>query len=309
MRLVGLIRLASIAAVTCGAASTAGCAENGDATRQSRARIEIARAQAPPAPPVSSTPRATRRGRAPAPERRKTLTACDANIRVKASTTTCPFANNVFLSYWISRMSPGVFVSAATITAYSPAADAMIDVSCRGSARVVCVADDGSHIVFPDAAVAVYTEENARQYISEHDVGAVADLATDILDGAEIDDPALQAHDCDPNYEGECLDPDAVDYDCAGGSGDGPEYTGRVEVVGDDPHDLDRDRDGTGCDASQPSSDSTDRQSYDAETYDLSAPTTEDFGSGRGSVGYCADGTLSDSVGIQGACSGHGGVR
>lgn len=37
-------------------------------------------------------------------------------------------------------------------------------------------------------------------------------------------------------------------------------------------------------------------------------PTTEDFGSGRGRVGLCRDGTLSDSIGVQGACSHHGGV-
>jgi hypothetical protein len=39
------------------------------------------------------------------------------------------------------------------------------------------------------------------------------------------------------------------------------------------------------------------------------APTTEDFGSGSGSVGLCDDGTLSDSIGRHGACSHHGGVR
>lgn len=37
-------------------------------------------------------------------------------------------------------------------------------------------------------------------------------------------------------------------------------------------------------------------------------PTTDDFGSGSGYVVTCADGTLSDSGGIQGACSHHGGV-
>lgn len=37
-------------------------------------------------------------------------------------------------------------------------------------------------------------------------------------------------------------------------------------------------------------------------------PTTEDFGDGEGSVGTCADGTLSDSIGRPGACSHHGGV-
>jgi hypothetical protein len=54
--------------------------------------------------------------------------------------------------------------------------------------------------------------------------------------------------DCDPNYSGACLDPNSPDYDCEGGSGDGPDYTGRVEVVGDDHFDLDRDGDGVGCD-------------------------------------------------------------
>ena len=31
---------------------------------------------------------------------------------------------------------------------------------------------------------------------------------------------------CHPSYEGACLDPNASDYDCRGGSGDGPLYTG-----------------------------------------------------------------------------------
>ena len=37
-----------------------------------------------------------------------------------------------------------------------------------------------------------------------------------------------------PSYGGACLDRDAVDYDCKGGSGDGPEYT----VVGTDDFDF-----------------------------------------------------------------------
>jgi hypothetical protein len=52
---------------------------------------------------------------------------------------------------------------------------------------------------------------------------------------------------CDPNYQGACLDPYAYDYDCLGGSGDGPLYTGLVVVVGYDRYDLDRDGDGFGC--------------------------------------------------------------
>jgi hypothetical protein len=52
---------------------------------------------------------------------------------------------------------------------------------------------------------------------------------------------------CDPNYEGACLDPSSSDYDCEGGSGDGPDYTGAVRSVGSDPFDLDRDGDGVAC--------------------------------------------------------------
>jgi hypothetical protein len=52
---------------------------------------------------------------------------------------------------------------------------------------------------------------------------------------------------CHSSYVGACLEPDASDYDCAGGSGNGPKYTGRVTVVGPDVFDLDRDGDGIGC--------------------------------------------------------------
>jgi len=56
-----------------------------------------------------------------------------------------------------------------------------------------------------------------------------------------------EASECDPNYSGACLDPYASDYDCEGGSGNGPEYTGTVTVVGEDHYGLDADGDGTGC--------------------------------------------------------------
>jgi hypothetical protein len=51
---------------------------------------------------------------------------------------------------------------------------------------------------------------------------------------------------CNPNYSG-CLKPDASDYDCAGGSGNGPYYTGPVRVIGYDQYGLDRDGDGWAC--------------------------------------------------------------
>jgi micrococcal nuclease len=52
---------------------------------------------------------------------------------------------------------------------------------------------------------------------------------------------------CHPSYTGACV-PIVSDVDCKGGSGDGPEYVGRVNVVGDDEYGLDRDGDGVACD-------------------------------------------------------------
>jgi beta-lactam-binding protein with PASTA domain len=53
------------------------------------------------------------------------------------------------------------------------------------------------------------------------------------------------SHNCTPGYS-PCLPP-ASDYDCRGGSDDGPKYTGPVRVTGSDPYDLDRDGDGKAC--------------------------------------------------------------
>ena len=52
---------------------------------------------------------------------------------------------------------------------------------------------------------------------------------------------------CHPSYKLKCLDPRASDYDCIGGSGNGPRYTGLVKVVGPDVFRLDADHDGWGC--------------------------------------------------------------
>ncbi|MDQ3877016.1 MAG: hypothetical protein M3290_01510 [Actinomycetota bacterium] len=53
---------------------------------------------------------------------------------------------------------------------------------------------------------------------------------------------------CTPGYWNPCLKP-ASDYDCAGGSGNGPKYV--YGIVHDKPskdiYDLDADNDGIGC--------------------------------------------------------------
>jgi hypothetical protein len=58
--------------------------------------------------------------------------------------------------------------------------------------------------------------------------------------------PPSSGDECTPGYS-PCLPP-ASDYDCAGGSGDGPEYVqGPVQVTGSDPYGLDADGNGIGC--------------------------------------------------------------
>jgi pyruvate/2-oxoglutarate dehydrogenase complex dihydrolipoamide acyltransferase (E2) component len=56
------------------------------------------------------------------------------------------------------------------------------------------------------------------------------------------------AKNCDPSYPTLCLDPNGGDYDCAGGSGNGPNYVrGPFKVLPPDRFRLDADHDGTGC--------------------------------------------------------------
>lgn len=55
---------------------------------------------------------------------------------------------------------------------------------------------------------------------------------------------------CDKNYSGRCLRPNVYDYDCAGGSGNGPRYvSGPFSVVGYDRYGLDSDGDGVACES------------------------------------------------------------
>jgi micrococcal nuclease len=60
--------------------------------------------------------------------------------------------------------------------------------------------------------------------------------------------PLVPAPTCHASYIGACLAPGIGDYDCAGGSGNGPNYiAGPIQVVGQDEFDLDSDANGYGC--------------------------------------------------------------
>jgi hypothetical protein len=150
---------------------------------------------------------------------------------------------------WLNEYAPGLFAGSPGIPAYSPAAAKTFYLDCSGASKIVCRAGDGGYVTFSTAAVSAYTSENAKTYAATHELGEVPppDDPVNQVDPAPSDPGSGSA--CDPSYEGACLDPNAVDYDCEGGSGDGPDYTGTVQVVGDDHYGLDRDGDGIACDS------------------------------------------------------------
>jgi hypothetical protein len=107
---------------------------------------------------------------------------------------------------------------------------------------------DGGYVTFPRAAVSAYTTAEAKRYAAAAQLG---DVPAPESGSGQAEPTPSQGGDrssiCDPSYEGACLDPNSPDYDCEGGTGDGPDYTGPVTVVGDDHFGLDRDGDGSAC--------------------------------------------------------------
>ncbi|CAB4909326.1 unannotated protein [freshwater metagenome] len=61
----------------------------------------------------------------------------------------------------------------------------------------------------------------------------------------KTESPATDSN-CTPGYD-PCLINNGGDYDCAGGSGNGPNYAPRVNVTGPDIYGLDGDGNGIGC--------------------------------------------------------------
>jgi len=80
-------------------------------------------------------------------------------------------------------------------------------------------------------------------------LGLLFAFALAIVVGTAVSTPETVSaqESCDPSYPSICVRPSEGDYDCAG-SGDGPNYVvGPIEVLPPDPHGLDPDGDGTGC--------------------------------------------------------------
>jgi hypothetical protein len=223
----------------------AACALTACGSTQSTKTVTVTTATTPgptattSAPPAGQKRAKTRHKVRPA----SAMRSCDANIVIKRATTSCAFAENVFYGYWNAQDQGD-----DAFAAYSAVTNQSYPMSCTSATTVVCRAGDGAEVRFPMAAIRAYTAENAAHYAATHDTGpsnpADGGSASPGDDGGSGD-----GSDCDPNYEGQCLDPNSSDYDCEGGSGDGPDYTGPVAVVGDDRFGLDRDGDGSACES------------------------------------------------------------
>jgi hypothetical protein len=167
---------------------------------------------------------------------------CDPNIEARVATTTCPFAQNVFWTYWTSGESNN------PLQVWSPAAHASFTTTCeRGGAQVLCTTSDNAAVKFSQAALDRYSQSQADAYASSHDLGP------DPYEGLPPTNSAPDggaggggSEDCQ-GYD-PCIPP-GDDVDCASGSGNGPRYVdGPVYVSGSDPYGLDGDGDGVGCD-------------------------------------------------------------
>jgi hypothetical protein len=196
----------------------------------------------------SERPRPANNRRAPKPQpvtRAPYWVQCDPNIEALAETTTCPFAQNTFWTYWTSGRADSFDV-------WSPAARSDFATTCSSErGQVVCTTIDGGKVRFHEAAVDAYSREQADDYAANHDLGA------DPYEGLPQPEPGQSAPEPPPVYEDA---PPAYDDD-----------------IPEEP-------------ATAP------------------GENIPNYENGRGYRVQCEDGTYSQSGGIQGACSWHGGV-
>lgn len=167
------------------------------------------------------------------------LVSCDANISVKPKSTTCAFAQNAFFSYWVEYDSPGSLADSSGYPVYSAALGRMLTLNCSGTEEIVCQGGDGAYVKFSASAVRAYTRSNAERYLSYADTGGIEPAGSGRGVASEPDEAVSEGDE--EGYGGDSPDI-GYDLDCA-------DFDGPVNVSPDDPHDLDRDGDGVGCDA------------------------------------------------------------
>jgi hypothetical protein len=121
---------------------------------------------------------------------------------VKAATTTCPFAENVFYEYFQETYG---YPNDVAIRAYSPAAGRHISLRCSGHESVLCRAHDGSVVRFPASAIAAYDDEEAARYASTHETGD-DEPAADEADASDTDGGNIPNYDNGTGFRVQCAD-------------------------------------------------------------------------------------------------------
>jgi hypothetical protein len=137
---------------------------------------------------------------------------CDPNIEALAETTTCPFAQNAFWTYWTAHRADSFDV-------WSPASQSSFTTGCSSDGvQVVCTAADGGKVRFPDSAVDAYSQDQADAYAADHDLGPdpyeglphgepppsapePVPLPDEDAPGYEYHEPAPEPGENIPNYE------------------------------------------------------------------------------------------------------------
>jgi hypothetical protein len=206
--------------------------------------VKTVTVERPAAPDRSPQPTRPEPGRSQRHAPNPALTApafihCDPNIQVKASTTTCGFAENVFWHYWTSGES-------GSLQVWSPATQSTFGTMCQSDGeQIVCTTSQDGVVKFPQAAVDLYSQTQADAYASSHDLGPDPYEGLPPTASTRNDGGGSGGQDCQ-GYD-PCITPGA-DVDCAGGTGDGPRYVdGPIYVDGPDPYGLDSNYDGVGC--------------------------------------------------------------
>jgi micrococcal nuclease len=141
------------------------------------------------------------------------------------------FVGDFFVNYEMVRQG------FATVTTYSP------DVSCEATfleGQQLAIAAGAGQWGLPTATL---TPTRTLAPTATH-----TPVPQRIAPVPQPTSPPEERSGCHPSYPDICLAMDKGDYDCAGGSGNGPNYVrGPIRVLPPDPFDLDRDGDGIGC--------------------------------------------------------------
>ncbi|MGA2924734.1 MAG: hypothetical protein ABSG43_01880 [Solirubrobacteraceae bacterium] len=99
--------------------------------------------------------------------------ACDQNISASADAS-CALAENVFYELWQQSDGNALANSTEGVSAYSPVSRATFTFECGAdSYSVTCTSDSDSAdvVTFQISAIAEYTQADANEYLSTHDVG------------------------------------------------------------------------------------------------------------------------------------------